>query len=110
MADIAPTSSQLPPRQSTGRNVLRLIVVLRVLLPEYRALRRFGADAADNAAPTRFAATLVSPCAQSSIGWMAMASPRQVLVTQPSLSSRSVMPRIVECDSGWYRRQSRRME
>ena len=60
MADIAPTSSQLPPRQSTGRNVLRLIVVLRVLLPEYRALRRFGADAADNAAPTRFAATLVA--------------------------------------------------
>ena len=60
MPDIAPTSSQPPPRQSTGRNVLRLIVVLRVLLPEYRALRRFGSDAADNAAPTRFAASLVT--------------------------------------------------
>ena len=60
MADIDPTSSQPPPRQSTGRNVLRLIVVLRVLLPEYRALRRFGSDAADNAAPALFAASLVT--------------------------------------------------
>jgi ubiquinone biosynthesis protein len=42
------------------RNLLRLIAVARVLLPQYRALRRFAAGTADNAAPMRFAASLVS--------------------------------------------------
>ncbi len=42
------------------RNLWRLIVVLRVLLPEYRALRRFTAGTADNTAPARFTAALVA--------------------------------------------------
>lgn len=42
------------------RNMLRLAAVLRVLLPEYRALRRFGTAASDAAAPKRFADRLVA--------------------------------------------------
>lgn len=60
MADQGSAENQTPVKTSSVRNLLRLISVLRVLLSEYRALRRFGADAADNAAPTRFAATLVA--------------------------------------------------
>ena len=60
MADNAPTPSQTPAKQSAVQNLLRLIVVLRVLLPEYRALRRVATGTADNAAPARFAASLVT--------------------------------------------------
>ena len=60
MADNAPTPGQTPAKQSAVQNLLRLTVVLRVLLPEYRALRRFTAGTADNAAPARFAASLVA--------------------------------------------------
>ena len=42
------------------RNLLRLISVLRVLLPEYRALRRSATGRADHGAPDRFAARLVA--------------------------------------------------
>ena len=42
------------------RNVLRLVSVFRVLLPQYRALRRFSPGTSDTAAPDRFAASLVA--------------------------------------------------
>ena len=60
MADNAPTPTQTPAKQSAVQNLLRLIVVLRVLLPEYRTLRRFTMGTADDAAPARFAASLVA--------------------------------------------------
>ena len=60
MADNALTPSPTPTKQSAVQNLLRLIVVLRVLLPEYRALRRFAPGTADNPAPARFAASLVA--------------------------------------------------
>ena len=60
MADKGSAATQTPAKASPVRNLLRLISVLRVLLPEYRALRRFAAGTADNAAPARFAASLVA--------------------------------------------------
>ena len=42
------------------RNVLRLVSVFRVLLPQYRALRRFSPGTSDTTAPDRFAAGLVA--------------------------------------------------
>ena len=47
-------------KASAVRNLWRLISVLRVLLPEYRSLRRFATDTADDGAPTRFAERLVA--------------------------------------------------
>ena len=60
MIDKASTPDRMPAKASAMRNLLRLIVVLRVLLPEYRALRRFVAGKKNDAAPTRFAARLVA--------------------------------------------------
>jgi ubiquinone biosynthesis protein len=60
MSDNSHTPGQPAARQGATRNLLRLISVVRVLLPEYRALRRFAAGTAENAAPIRFVASLVS--------------------------------------------------
>ena len=53
------TPDRLPAKASAMRNLLRLISVSRVLLPEYRALRRSVAGAASDGAPARFVARLV---------------------------------------------------
>jgi len=50
----------MPGKAGAVRNLLRLIAVLRVLLPEYRALRRAVTGRAGDGAPTRFAARLVT--------------------------------------------------
>ncbi|HUG25406.1 AarF/UbiB family protein [Piscinibacter sp.] len=52
----------IQPQVSSGgaRHLVRLLSVVRVLLPQYRALRRFTTGAADSSAPARFAASLVS--------------------------------------------------
>ena len=42
------------------QNLWRLATVVRVLLPQYRALRRFTTGTADTAAPARIAASLVA--------------------------------------------------
>lgn len=55
-----PTPDQIPGKAGVTRNVLRLISVLLVLLPQYRALRRFSPGTSDTAAPDRFAASLVA--------------------------------------------------
>jgi ubiquinone biosynthesis protein len=47
-------------RPATTRNLLRLIAVLRVLLPAYRALRLSARGRHDERAPARFAASLVA--------------------------------------------------
>ena len=60
MADSGSTPSQTPPKTGAVRNAFRLAFVLRVLLPQYRALRRFATSTADDAAPARFAASLVT--------------------------------------------------
>ena len=59
MTDKGSAANQTPAKASPVRNLLRLISVLRVLLPEYRALRRSLASTASDGAPTRFAARLV---------------------------------------------------
>lgn len=59
MADKGSAANQTPAKASAVRNLLRLIAVLRVLLPEYRALRRSLAGKTNDKAPTRFAARLV---------------------------------------------------
>ena len=59
MADKGSAANQAPAKASPLRNLLRLISVLRVLLPEYRALRRSLAGKTNDKAPTRFAARLV---------------------------------------------------
>jgi predicted unusual protein kinase regulating ubiquinone biosynthesis (AarF/ABC1/UbiB family) len=60
MADKDSAPSSRPAKAGVVRNALRLVSVLRVLLPEYRALRRFAMGTADNTAPVRFAASLVA--------------------------------------------------
>ena len=60
MADGSARVSRMPAKASAARNLMRLISVLRVLVPEYRALRRFVAGAGNDAAPTRFVSTLVA--------------------------------------------------
>lgn len=60
MADHGFTPRRMTAKTSAVRNVLRLFSVLRVLLPEYRALRRSVAGTASDGAPTRFAARLVA--------------------------------------------------
>lgn len=60
MADSRSTPRRVTAKTSATRNLLRLISVVFVLLPEYRALRRFDGDAANDGAPTRFAARLVT--------------------------------------------------
>ena len=60
MADKGSAPIQTPAKAGAVRNMLRLISVLRLLIPEYRALRRFTAGTADNLAPARFAASLVA--------------------------------------------------
>lgn len=60
MADQGSAENQTPGKASSLRNLLRLISVLRVLLPEYRALRRAVAGTASDGAPTRFAERLVA--------------------------------------------------
>ena len=42
------------------QNAFRLTSVLRALLPQYRALRRFTPGISDTEAPARFAASLVA--------------------------------------------------
>ncbi len=42
------------------QNMLRLVTVVRMLLPQYRALLRFATGTADNPAPARFAPSLVA--------------------------------------------------
>ena len=56
----ASTSSRMPTKASAMQNLLRLISILRVLVPAYRALRRFGRGTGTDAAPARFAASLVA--------------------------------------------------
>ncbi len=58
MADKAPAGSQAPGKAGSVRNLIRLSAVLRVLLPEYRALRRYVAGKESDAAPIRCAARL----------------------------------------------------
>ena len=59
MADGGGMARRMPAKASAGRNLLRLISVLRVLVPEYRALRRFAAGTGNDAAPARFVSNLV---------------------------------------------------
>ena len=58
--EIVPTPDRMTAKAGAVRNLLRLAAVVRVLLPQYRTLRRFIARNADNAAPARFAASLVA--------------------------------------------------
>lgn len=60
MADQGSAGNRTPVKASSVRNLLRLISVLRVLLPEYRTLRRSLTGKASNGAPTRFATRLVA--------------------------------------------------
>lgn len=60
MADHGSAENQTPAKASSVRNLLRLIAVLRVLLPEYRALRRSLVGMSSDGAPTRFVARLVA--------------------------------------------------
>ena len=60
MAEIVSTPDRMTAKAGAVRNLLRLAAVVRVLLPEYRALRRFATGGTDDAAPARFAATLVT--------------------------------------------------
>jgi len=59
MADSRSTPRRVPAKASVTRNLLRLISVVFMLLPEYWALRRFDGDAVNDGAPTRFATRLV---------------------------------------------------
>src|SRR5579864_484378 len=54
------TPSRMPARAGAMRNLSRLISVLRVLVPEYRALRRFVSGPSKNGAPARLAARLAA--------------------------------------------------
>jgi len=65
-------------KTGTMRNMLRLVSVLWVLVPEYRALRRFVSGQADDGAPARFVARLVA------LG-PAFVKLGQVLSTRPEL-------------------------
>ena len=58
--EIVPTPDRMTAKAGAVRNLLRLAAVVRVLLPQYRTLRRFIARNADNAAPARFAESLVA--------------------------------------------------
>lgn len=60
MAETATALGRMPARSGPVQSLLRLVSVLRVLVPDYRDLRRFAAGTADNAAPVRFAANLVA--------------------------------------------------
>ena len=60
MANRDPTPSPLPAKASPIRNLLRLTYVVWVLLPEYRALRRFVRGGANDRTPARFVARLVA--------------------------------------------------
>ncbi len=60
MADQVSAENQRPVKGSWVRNLLRLIAVLRVLLPEYHALRQSLSGKASDRAPTRFATRLVA--------------------------------------------------
>ena len=55
-----PAPDRIPGKAGVTQNVLRLISVLRVLLPQVRALRRFSPGSSDATAPDRFAASLVA--------------------------------------------------
>jgi len=50
----------MPAKASAMRNLWRLISVVWILLPEYRALRQYVGGTANKEAPTRFAARLVA--------------------------------------------------
>ena len=54
------TLSRTPAKAGAMRNLSRLIYVVWMLLPEYRALRRFVRGAANDKAPARFVARLVA--------------------------------------------------
>jgi ubiquinone biosynthesis protein len=60
MANKDPTPVPTPAKAGLMRNALRLVSVLRVLLPQYCAWRRIRAGTSDTAAPARFAAGLVA--------------------------------------------------
>lgn len=60
MVETTTTPGRMPARSGAVRNLLRLVSVLRILLPEYRTLRRHTKGTADNAAPARFTASLVA--------------------------------------------------
>ncbi len=60
MVDLVPTPSHRLAKRSTVKDLLRLVAVIRVLLPEYRALRHFSSGSSDDAAPERCAASLVA--------------------------------------------------
>ena len=60
MADGSAALTRKPAKTSAVRNVLRLCSILRVLIPEYRALRRFVSGTRNDAAPARFVANLVA--------------------------------------------------
>ena len=60
MAGNGSDSNEAPPKASATQNLRRLISILCVLFPQYRALRRFSAGTADSGAAARFAASLVA--------------------------------------------------
>jgi ubiquinone biosynthesis protein len=60
MADNGFNPNETPSPTSAAQNLLRLISILCVLLPQYRALRRYSRGTADNGAAARFAASLVA--------------------------------------------------
>ncbi len=55
-----PTATPTRGSVTTLQNMRRLISVVRVLLPEYRALRRFGNGKQDSLAPARLAGSLAA--------------------------------------------------
>lgn len=58
MADKGPTTARKLVKTSATRNILRLVSVAWLLLPDYRALRRFAGGTTDHEAPNRFVAHL----------------------------------------------------
>lgn len=60
MAETATKTRRTPAKSGAVRNLMRLVSVFRVLVPEYRTLRRHTACTTDNAAPARLVASLVA--------------------------------------------------
>ena len=60
MSSSGPSPTRNPAKPSAVRNLLRLIYVAWVLLPEYRALRRSVRREANEEAPTRLAGRLTA--------------------------------------------------
>jgi predicted unusual protein kinase regulating ubiquinone biosynthesis (AarF/ABC1/UbiB family) len=81
-------STPSPTPASAIANFVRLIAILRVLLPEYRALRRFVRSGADEGAPIRFADRLTA-LGPAFVKLGQMLSTRPDLMPQPYIDALS---------------------